>query len=188
MATLGRTRSNKLLTTILARRHREKLTSGKANGALGRIAWVDGGVSFTGDFREQDRPVFVRNSPDTDDPDRDPGREINEWSLEIHSILFFFNLFISMLLVGGTELLCASTPHQWNRSIRGQIKQINENDSHWAWLSQTGNHLGFATHTIYHLCLLYHQKQIFANHTVEKTRYCCHDWMLLNALKALQTS
>lgn len=46
----------------------------KPYGALGRIAFVDGEVSFTGDFREQDRSVFLRNSPDTDDPDSDPGR------------------------------------------------------------------------------------------------------------------
>lgn len=74
MAALGRTRRNKLLTTILARRHGEKHISGKAKGAEG--AWVDGGVSFTGDFQEQDGPEFLRNSPDTDDPDSDPGREM----------------------------------------------------------------------------------------------------------------
>lgn len=77
MATLGTTRRNKRLTTILARRHQEKRISGKAKGAEGRIAWVDGGVSFTGDFQEQDGPEFLRNSPDTDDPDSDPGREMN---------------------------------------------------------------------------------------------------------------
>jgi len=57
---------------VLARRHQDKHIAGKTNGAVGRIAWVDSGVSSTGDFREQDGPACIRNSPDTDDPDSDP--------------------------------------------------------------------------------------------------------------------
>lgn len=109
-----------------------------------------------------------------------------KWSLEIHSILFFFiffsflcypwevqNYFVPQLHSSETEVSGAKL----NKSMKmtrielGCLKLVN--------------HLGFANHAIYHLCLLYHQKQIFANHSVEKIRYCCHNWMLLNAFKAL---
>lgn len=57
--------------------NRKNIISGKANGEEGTTPWVDGGVSSTGDFQKQNGPALVRNSPDTDDSDSDPGKEMN---------------------------------------------------------------------------------------------------------------
>ncbi|KAJ7409832.1 hypothetical protein WISP_112176 [Willisornis vidua] len=77
MITVGKTELRSFLQQYLQEDTRKRTVSGKANGAVEMIAWVDGGDSFTGDFQEQDGRAFVRNSPDTDDPDSNPGREMN---------------------------------------------------------------------------------------------------------------
>lgn len=59
---------------------RKNIISGKANGEVGTIAWLDGGVSSTGDFQKQDEPALARNILNTDDSDSDPGREMNYMS------------------------------------------------------------------------------------------------------------
>lgn len=135
MITLSRKEVRSFLQQYLWGDTRKNIFSGKTNGEVGTIAWVDGVVSFTGDFQKQGGRALDRNSPDTDDPDSDPDRQMNYMTSWNSFNPIFFLDFISILPLGGTELLCTSMPHQWNRSITGQIKQINENHLPWAWLS-----------------------------------------------------
>lgn len=80
MTTLGWTEVKSFLEQYLQRDTRKNIISGKANGEVGTITWLDSGVSFTGDAQKQDGPALAENIPDTDDPDSDPGREMNHTS------------------------------------------------------------------------------------------------------------